>query len=258
MRGSMTSLVAFGCSHTDAAKNLPTPWVSRLGRLTGWDVTNYGSSGGSNEFIFRNAIKYLAQGNTPDYLIVQWTELKRYLMPITDGMIQSWSNTDLNLGDDMWMSCKLPKQNRHPKFFPEQEMILIWTLCLQEFCEKHEIDCRFVTYCDLGSIPDNPLWNHIDTSKFLHCNFENGWLNHCMWSFGHKEAIIQLPTEKDAPLDRVLAAGHLNDVAIDYTAKCWYNYLIHNKQYDIEEQDYIHTRKLSSLVFRYTGEEKHV
>lgn len=256
MKGSMTSLVAFGCSHTDPADNLPRPWPERIGDITGWKIENYGMSGASNDFIFRTTMKYLAQGHRPDYLIVQLTELKRFMLPVRDRMETYWSTPDLNF--QLWRSCRQSAKQRHPEFLPEQEMALIYVWNIQQMCAQLGVVCRFISFSDLSKIPDSPMWNHIDRSSFLHENPHNGWLNHVWWKFGEL-GIIQPPNPEDNPSwGRIRATNHMTDIAIDYTVECWLNYLETGKQIVIEEENYLEVHKMKPLVYRYTEEENNV
>lgn len=234
-------LVVFGCSHSDDAELLPTPWPTRLGVRLGWDVDNYARSGLSNEVIFRTVMKYLSMNIEVDHIIVQWTELKRYSRLNRKHSMITWAPDELSLRP--WYNKRLKREESHPDFGPEQEMVLIWTWCIQEACKKRGIKCNFVAYCDLGKIDISPLWSVVDQTLFLHNSFDNGWKNHCSWKF-KEDAII--PESPDS-----FAGGHLTDKSVDYTTDCWYKYLTIGNQIHIEEENWARAKNARSEIYRY-------
>ena len=225
----MADLAVFGCSHSDNAANLPRCWSSRLEERLGWKVHNFARSGACNIEIFRHAMRYVAD-HQPKHMIVQWTELCRYPF---NGEVE----------EQVRDHC-IPQQ--------EQENILARTWALQEVCAKKAVDCHFVSYYNLADVSDSSLWSQINKDKFLHMNFDQGWLNHCTWQFGFEDGIIQLP-DNPTWLERK-AAGHLTDEAVQYTADCWYEHLMNGERYYMENVDYNDHFGIEKITFRYVEE----
>jgi hypothetical protein len=142
-------IVANGCSFTEGyyLDNTESAWPDQLGKLINHSVVNLSQGGGSNQRIFRTTIDYLTT-NTPEYLIIGWTDISRFEFPIINGTYARITNTDVLFQEPLVSN---PDQQQIHQFYYKNLFnpylntidLLNYIITIQELCYAKNIKHLF-------------------------------------------------------------------------------------------------------------------
>jgi hypothetical protein len=162
-----------GCSHTaeninfntDSSPYLINSWAGVV--LNKFDnkqgiLINEARNGAGNDYIFHTTLeavsKYIREGNTPSYVIIQWSGPNRRIHCNEDGELLF-----VNLYDHT---------QYYVKFEPMASLQTIhYMYSIQEFLKQHKINYFFIPYMALDeSVKKTSIFNLIDMDRVVDFN----------------------------------------------------------------------------------------
>ena len=243
--------------------DVPNPWPNQLAASLKADLVNLSSEGKDNNQIFNDTLSYLSDPlkPKPDFLVVQWTELRR-LNIFKSRHSESWDK--FLLGDrpnnNLFSPIQWKKIAVHPKL-PEWRTILQKTetgniapvelfhnsnrveildvihktFALQAVCDLQNVKLCILNMHGLNDMPEH-VYKRINHESFLIRNVWSsvGWFDHLYW-------------EGFTPAWH----NHFKDDAHSYTAECLKDFFETGKRIYTEVVSYPE----GDRVYRYTTDE---
>lgn len=138
-------ILANGCSFTEGyyLNSLDLAWPFQLGEQLNCSTVNLAQGGGSNQRIFRTTLDYLTK-HTPEYLIIGWTDVNRFELPICNGTYARINSNNVLYHEQL-------KSNPPPKLLQEiyykylhnsylnTDLLLTYILTIQDLCSAKNI-----------------------------------------------------------------------------------------------------------------------
>jgi len=171
-------LLTVGDSFTygDELKDHYQAWPYRLADLLDYQVHNMGQSGCSNASILRRTLEELAV-NHYDLVIIGWTSPGRLEWKDDIGIAYDiWPGYPADarfFKDHPWRLDYLSFVSQHHNSAYLYQQYLIKVICLQSYCESHNIQYRMINvrqndyYRKVGSEQHSELAKQIDLDKFI-------------------------------------------------------------------------------------------
>ena len=170
--GRMAKIVVNGDSYVHERHFAPDEsyvektWAYKLG------ADNIAHAGCSNERIFYSTIDYL-NNNSPDTLIIGWTEYGRYMLPHTNGLnlhITPGTNLDPFFDDFITTShdCKEYGEFYYKKMynpFTNFQRFINYHKHLEHYCASRNI--KFLNFMTLNPLPDKKELIEISKSAYM-------------------------------------------------------------------------------------------